>query len=426
RPFEGAVNRTSAIVVEKVCELRNISQGCPDSAELVNGNRIITHVIWVSEKAVSTNMPLEEVLKTVKRYRVMMTPIIERDPSSPWMQVTEKVLPHTRKFINEQYKYRPYEAHEGVNTALNQVYFVKINGKREDGKLVITNPPESGQKREVKQVEAVVEEDLIHPLIRGKDVKKWYADCIDRYIILPHNPRTGEPLTKTELQQSYPGVYGYLYQFREDLMSRSIKPFLSLRNVIKKSKSESERQRALNKLEETFYIVDNIGPYTFAPYKVVWKEVSARMMAGGFHTAVVEPVHDGYLGTKVVVPEHTVVLVPLNSLDEAHYLSAVLNSSILTFIGTYMPVKGLENLNIPKFNPSNPVHVELASLSKRAHELAKCIYTGRHDLEEELRNVEEEIDKSVVKLYDVPEDTLEDIKKLLAILMAEEEEGEEE
>jgi hypothetical protein len=72
-----------------------------------------------------------------------------------------------------------------VNVALNQVYYVRIKGKTPDGRLVITNPEEPGQKKSVKQVEAAVEPDLVYPLVRGRDVKKWWVEFKDRYIILP-------------------------------------------------------------------------------------------------------------------------------------------------------------------------------------------------------------------------------------------------
>jgi hypothetical protein len=56
-------------------------------------------------------------------------------------------------------------------------------GKTPDGRLVITNPPEPGQKKSVNQVEAAVEPDLVYPLVRGRDVKKWFVNFEDRYII---------------------------------------------------------------------------------------------------------------------------------------------------------------------------------------------------------------------------------------------------
>jgi len=412
-PFEGAVNRTSAIVVEKICELSDLGRGeCPDAAKMVEGNRRIKHVVWVSEKAVPTDAPLEEVLKTVPMHQMVMAPITENDPSSSWMQVTEKVLPHVRKVLGSS----PYEAHEGVNVALNQVYYVQVKGKTPDGKLVITNPPERGQKKRVKQIDVVVEPDFVYPLIRGRDVKRWYVDYRGRYVVVPHDPKTGRPLQEHAVKVGYPNMYQYFLFFKKELMDRSI--------------------HKLWGKGDPFYAIYDIGSYTFAPYKVVWKEVSARMGAGGFHVAVAGPVDDRYLGNKVLVPDHTIVLVPMNSEEEAHYLAAVLNSSIIAFVGTYMPVKGLENLGIPKFDPNNPIHRELAELSRRAHELAKCIYAASkpdyclkiRNPSAELERVEEEIDRLVARLYGIPEEALQDIKKLLAILKAEEvpeEEGEE-
>ncbi|MEM4847415.1 MAG: N-6 DNA methylase, partial [Thermosphaera sp.] len=432
-PFEGAVNRSSAIVVEKICELSDFSRGeCPDVAKVVEGNRRIKHAIWVSEKAVPTDAPLEEVLKTVTRYQAVMVPIDERDPSSPWMQVTEKVLPYIRKVLGSS----PYEAHAGVYDSLNQVYYVQIKGKTPDGKLVITNPPRSGQKRQVRQVEAVVEPNLLYPLVRGRDVKKWYVEPSgNEYVILPHDPRSGKPLVKAEFQVMFPGTYWYLSQFKEELKTRSIKPFLSLKDKIKKAKSENERRLALNRLEEMFYIVDNIGSYTFAPYKVVWKNISGAITGKAeFSCAVVSSVDDRYLGTKLVIPNVKLMLIPLNSAEEAYYVSGVLNSAVIRFIvASYVIETGIsthiiENIRIPKFNSSDPIHIKIAELSRRAHELAKCIYAVdkpaycsevRNPLAE-LERVEEEIDRLVAGLYGIPEEALQDIKNLLAILKAEE------
>ncbi|MEM4827917.1 MAG: N-6 DNA methylase, partial [Desulfurococcaceae archaeon] len=297
-PFEGAVNRTSAIVIEKICELKDIGnpKKCPDSAKLVEENKTIKHVVWVSEKPVPTDTPLEEVLKTVERYQAVMTPIVEKDPSSPWMQVTEKVLPHVRKLVGES----QYEAHAGVYTALNQVYFVEIKERLPDGKLMITNPPETGQKKRVKQIYAMVEPDHIYPLIRGRDVKRWYVDYKDRYIILPHRADNGKPIEHIEMKLKYPLTWTYFLEFYNDLISRS--------GGFLKSKLEPYRKMPLEKAEKItvpFYYVMNRVEASLSQYKVVWKEVSARMGAGGFHVAVIGPLSDKYLGEKVVVPDHT-------------------------------------------------------------------------------------------------------------------------
>ncbi|MCX8168408.1 MAG: hypothetical protein N3D82_05215 [Ignisphaera sp.] len=183
-PFEGAINRTSAIIIEKICESSGAADfnKCPDPSTVTDRNRKVRHTIWISRTGnpIPTGAQLEEVLRSTDRYQAIMVPIVERDPSSPWMQITEKVLPYLRRVITGE---SPYTAHEGVLTGLNQVFYVQVKGKLPDGRLLITNPPESGQKKRVKQVEAAVEPDLIYPLVRGRDAKKWYVHYSNRYII---------------------------------------------------------------------------------------------------------------------------------------------------------------------------------------------------------------------------------------------------
>jgi type I restriction-modification system DNA methylase subunit len=413
-PFEGATNRTGAIVVEKVRD-----------SEVRKANMSgIKHVVWVG-KQIDPDAPLEEVIKTTRRYEIVIVPLMPNDPASPWMQVTPDIANAIRKVISGGLH---YEAYEGVNTALNQVYFIKVLGRAPDGMLIVTNPPESGQKKKVKQVEAKVEPDLVYPLIRGKDMKKWYVEFKDRYVIVPHNPRTGQPYGLNEMITRFPNTFSYLNEYKDELKKRSIKPFLSLRKRIKEVKSQATKKMVEEELDKNFYILDNIGTYTFAPYKVVWKEVSARMTVGGFHVAVVEPLQDKYLGETTVVPDHTVALIPVEDKDKAYYLAGIFNSTIITFALQYAVVESISNLNIPKFDPNNDLHRRIAELSRRAHEVAKCIYAETkpdycnniRNPEKELEEIEKELDKAVAKLYDINEDALNDFRKLIAILSSEE------
>ncbi|MEM4439171.1 MAG: class I SAM-dependent DNA methyltransferase, partial [Pyrobaculum sp.] len=124
----------------------------------------------------------------------------------------------------------------------------------------------------------------------------------------------------------------------------------------------------------------------------------------------------------------------LDSEEEAYYLSGILNSLLTRFIvasyviETSISTHIVDYVNIPKFDPNNPIHIRISQLSKRAHELAKCIHAEvkpdycreLRSPKEELTQVEEEIDRLVAELYGIPEDALRDIKGLLAILKAEE------
>ena len=428
-PFEGAINRTGAIVVEKVCDLEKINNndGCKAITEVQKANMSgIKHVVWVG-KQVDPDAPLEDVLKTMRHYEIIMTPLMLNDPASSWMQVTPNIVNAVRKVIGgSQY----YEAHAGVYTSLNQVYYVKVLERTPDGMLIIMNPPESGQKKKVKQVETKVEPDLVYPLIRGEDVEKWYVEFKDRYVIVPHNPRTGQPYRLNEIITRFPYAFKYLSEYRDELKKRTIKPFLSLREKIKKAKSQADKERIKKEVEEeldkNFYILDNIGAYTFAPYKVVWKRIAGAITgkAVSFACAVVEPING-----KPVIPDDGTILVEAETPDEAYYIAGVFNSVIArSVIASYtyelrQETHIVDVIRIPKFNPNNELHRRIAELSRRAHELAICIYASSKpsycanvNAKGELRRVEDELDSAVAKLYGLSEGELKEFRRLMAIL----------
>jgi type II restriction/modification system DNA methylase subunit YeeA len=427
-PFEGATNRTGAIVVEKVCDLEKTNDSrCRAITEVQKANMGgIKHVVWVG-KQVDPDTPLEEVLKTTRRYEMVIMPLKPNDATSPWMQITPNIVNAVRKVIGgSQY----YEAHEGIVAALNQVYFVKVRERTSDGMLVITNLPESGQKKKVKQVEAKVEPDLVYPLIRGEDVEKWYVEFKDRYVIVPHNPRTGQPYRLNEMITRFPKTFSYLNEYRDELKKRTIKPFLSLRDKIKKAKSQADKERAEEELDKNFYILDNIGAYTFTPYKVVWGAIAGAITgkAVSFACAVVEPING-----RPVIPDHSVILVPTETSDKAYYIAGVLNSVVVrSIIASYTYELGqythiIDDIKIPKFDPNNNLHRRVAELSRRAHELARCVhasskpsYCAGVNAEDELRKVEDELDLAVARLYGLSEGELREFRRLMAILSGEE------
>ncbi len=399
-PFESATNTTGAIVVEKVCDLEKINRECETISEVRKANMSgIKHVVWIG-KQIDPDAQLEEVIKTTRRYEIVMVPLMPNDPASPWMQVTPNIVNAVRKVISGG---QHYEAHAGVYAGLNQVYFIKVLGRTPDGMLIVTNPPESGQKKKVKQVEAKVEPDLVYPLIRGKDVKKWYVEFKDRYVIVPHNPRTANPIPEADMRVKWPLTYSYLVNYRRELEGRKIHKLWGRGNP--------------------FYAVYDIGTYTFAPYKVVWKEIT-----GGFACAVVKPIDE-----KPVVPDHKLMLVEAESPDEAYYIAGVLNSVIVrSIIESYTCVTEREThildvIKVPKFNPNNNLHKKIAELSRRAHELAGCIYASSKpsycagiNAENELRKVEDEIDKAVAELYGISESEIERFRRLMVILSGKE------
>src|SRR5690606_36654758 len=133
-----------------------------------------------------------------------------------------------------------------------------------------------------------------------------------------------------------------------------------------------------------FYSMFNVGEYTFAPWKVVWREQSVW-----FTCAVAGP-RDG----RAVIPDHNLMLVACHDPDGAYYLSGALNAdpgrlAIWTYVVSIQQATHiLDNIRVPKFNAVDPVHQRLADLSQRAHALVQAAYDGDIGAHVELQKVE--------------------------------------
>ena len=109
--------------------------------------------------------------------------------------------------------------------------------------------------------------------------------------------------------------------------------------------------------------------------------------------------------------------VPLGKKDEAHYLCACLNSSVVNLaVVSHTQLGGksfaqsniLKHIRIPRYNPQDAVHRRLAELSQAAHEAAQ-----REDAAE-LARIEAEIDRQAAQLWGLSEAELREIQQSLA------------
>src|SRR5207244_10696409 len=107
-----------------------------------------------------------------------------------------------------------------------------------------------------KNVQASIESDLVFPLLRGRDVARWSAR--PEYSILvpqdPDKPSRGYPFAK--MQSELPRTFAYLKNFEAALRRRV------------------GFQRFFNSNVDPFYSMYNVGTYTFARFKVLWREVA--------------------------------------------------------------------------------------------------------------------------------------------------------
>jgi len=367
KPFEGASNRTAIVILERGGETR---YPVPYSCWYKPGGGSV----------VPEDLTLEEIAreKIAAYRRFVARPVDEKDPTSPWITGRPQALKAVKKILGIS----DYQAKAGVCTWLNGVYWLEIVGQRPDGLVVVSNLSESA-KRDVENVQAAIEPDLLYPLLRGRDVGRWQAQP-SAYILMVQDPQKRRGYDPDWLAENYPKTYAYLKRFEAELRSRS---------GYQRYFSESD----------PFYSMFNVGDYTFAPYKVVWREQAASLTA-----AVTEPLEDN-----VVVPDHKLMLVDFQDRSEAHYVCAALNSSPTRFVvqsygvTIQMDTHVLENVRIPRYDPTNPIHRQLAALSQQAHEATTAGDTAR------VREIEAEIDRLAAQLWGLTEAELREIQESL-------------
>lgn len=375
QPFEGASNRTAVIILEKGKETRYP----------------VPYTLWRKAKVsrFTYDSKLEEVTNSTKRMNFVAEPVNSEDLTSPWLTARPKALKAIRKVLGKS----DYEAHEGVNTGgANGVYWVEVVMKRPDGLFVVQNLTEGGRIR-VEEVTEPIEPDLLYPLLRGRDVGRWKAEPSALILLTHEQGMRLNAIPEKELQMRYPCTYSYLKQFE---------PVLRQRAAFKRYFTRNEGS---GKVTETgpFYSMFDIGDYTFAPWKVVWREQASRMTASII----------GTFDDKPVVPDHKLMLVDCESQGEAHFVCALLNSTLGGIVVTSYAIEIqmgphiLENIRIPRYDKNNALHRGLAELSERAHKAAK------RDKQKELRKIEAEIDNLAAQLWELTPEELREIQKSL-------------
>ncbi|RME42197.1 MAG: SAM-dependent DNA methyltransferase, partial [Chloroflexi bacterium] len=200
--FEGATTRTSVFVWQK---------GRPTRYP-------VPYTYWkkVKRGRLDYDATLEEVLEQTKRLNFRAAPVDVGDPTSAWLTARPRALDAVRKVLGRS----DYQARAGVCTWANSIYWVEVLAERPDGLVVVRNVTE-GAKRKVEAITTELEPDLLCPLLRGRDVRRWQAQP-SRHIILPHTPETlWQAISEEALQRRYPKTWAYLVRFREVLLQRS-------------------------------------------------------------------------------------------------------------------------------------------------------------------------------------------------------------
>jgi Putative RNA methylase family UPF0020 len=260
--------------------------------------------------------------------------------AGPWLKGTPAQLDAWARLFGAQQP--SYRARKGITTDANGVFFVRVVPSSTVDAVSVSNDPSLGRREVARVSRAQVEAEHVFPLLRGKGVAPFRAlPDPDHAVLVPQRGMHGD----RDLPASSPRTYRYLSRFRAVLESRS---------------SYRRFQRG-----QAWWSLWSTGAYTFAPYKVVWQEMSGGRFAAAYIGSWRHPV----LGERVVVPDHKVYFVPVDTEDEAAYLAGVLNAPVVsTAITAYaaalsLGVSVVEYLRIPAYDRTHPDHAGLSALA---------------------------------------------------------------
>lgn len=375
--FEGATNRTAVFV----CEKRKKTFKYP-----------VSYTVWRGPSRISQEVSLSDARKLVTTSKMGALPVDPNKPTSPWLTAPKKALTGIQKVIGQSY----YKAYAGCCTWLNSVYWIRILDKRPNGDLLIENLHDVG-KIEVQHVQTVIEPDLVYPLLRGRDVKRWHAEP-SAYIILAQDPETRTGIPEAEMKRRWPKTFAYLRQFEGD-------PKKPARGTLRGRSGYKQ----YFKPSDPFYTMYNVGPYTMMPLKVFWRQFIPQI-----RMSQCLPISDPFLGERVPLTQHVVTFCSFENLVETFFFSACGNSSPATLLHSVSSTGKsfgqpliLGMIRIPKYSKSNKTHTRLAKLSRECHEAAR---KNKPNLIEQL---EMEIDEGAASLWGITPAELKAIQKAL-------------
>ena len=371
QPFEEAANRTAVLSLEK-----GLQTHYP-----------VRYTVWMKKgsPSLAADPELLQVLELTDRKEMLAFTIEPSDATSPWITGPAGTL----AVIVPKIRSSEYVARMGAHFGASGVFWIRILGQPGAGKLSVQNT--GGGKKQVPSRSSIIEDELVFPLIRGRDMRRWHFSPVLGVIMVQDQSNLSRPMPLKILRQQYPLTYQHLAKFEELLRNCAI------------------LDQFFDSKVDPFYSTYQVGPYTFAESKVIWRQVADQLDA----CVVLQSELDG-LVPKSCIPADSLCSIAATSEDEAHYICAMLNSSISRYIiKSYVSLHPsphiLEYLNIRKWNPKQKHANRLAKLSRECH-----VAAGKRETVDRIADCEAEIDELTASLWGITSSELGGIQEALA------------
>lgn len=313
-------------------------------------------------------------------------PVDLNDIQSAWLTLGNMNYANN---VLDKNKPRHYKGRKGIEPAgAKGVYILKTPVRKKNGNLIIENDMSRQRRQDVIDMgvhRGEVEETYIFPMLGGRNIAKWRVKS-NEFMIVPHTATYKYGIPVDVLSQTAPDTYLWLNYYHDVLLDTRI-----------------QNGKFFNQDTQPFYRLDNVGEYTYSPYKVLWKEQTGSMSAvvvGSYLESIPNADPNLFSEDKPIVVDSKVLMLDVYDEMEAYYVCGIINSYSVTnvidgyAISTNRGVDVLKYVAIPLFDKNNSLHLEIARKSREIHLVAKNTISDNS-----IPALEKELDALVVKLF---------------------------
>lgn len=286
-------------------------------------------------------------------------PVDPSDLQSAWLTLPDM------EFANEvldSSKPRHYKGRKGIEPAgAKGVYILKKPKRTNDGLLEIENDISRQRRKDIlaKGVhKGTIENDYVYPMLGGRNIERWAVKS-NEFMLVPHSSTHKYGIPEEELELLAPLTIEWLDYYRDELLASRI-----------------QNGKFYNPDTQPYYRLDNVGEYTYSPYKVLWKEQTGSMSAvavSSYYESVPGADLELFGSDKPIVVDSKVLMLAVYDELEAYYVSGILNSPNIRdvidgyAISTNRGTDVLKYLAIPEYQAENQLHSDIARISKEIH-----------------------------------------------------------
>ncbi|MDR7208412.1 Eco57I restriction-modification methylase domain-containing protein [Flavobacterium piscis] len=255
-----------------------------------------------------------------------------------------------------------YTGRQGIEFYPQELYLLKVDTDMPTftDKVFVKNSQIKKSKYKIPRETFILEKKYLHPLIKGVDIERFHLKESKLIVPFPYEPsNTRSPIPIKELSKKSKLLAEYFNKFKQVILQQT-----NYNDKIIGEKNNNE-----------FYALARTGDYTFAENYVAFRDNTK------WQAVVISSIKTPWNEIKTPKFQKHAVSISQDekgnfiTLDEAHFICAILNAPISKkFILNSSDSRSFKirpQLFIPKYDKLNKTHLELSNLSKEAHEVYK-------------------------------------------------------